>query len=330
MCRSIYNQPNSQEFYTENEIERLVSEHMVGKSFHGLPIRTRSKVSKALICESLGYDVPKSFKKTKPRFPTQNLDTYVQKSDNLQIWNDEIDPTRRYLLIRVDDNDVVIGAKVVTGFELSFLDTTGTLTKKHQAKLEINEDICELISKTDTDKLNELIVDKEKDFKGISPIDNPTTETLLPIEFIYDKLKSLIGTKLEYVGSDQERNRGAELHKLVCQTLGYQEYKDDGQFPDIKNQLLEIKLQTSTTINLGIVCPDSNHKPIMGMDLTHKDVRYVLFYGVVNGDEVTLTNLYLTNGEDFFNRFPQFQGNVVNHKIQIPLPKDFFNVQESI
>ena len=47
------------------------------------PLRTRSEVLKSRICEILGYPVPTSFKKSKPRFPGQDFDTYIQKSNNL-------------------------------------------------------------------------------------------------------------------------------------------------------------------------------------------------------------------------------------------------------
>ena len=98
------------------------------------PLRTRSKVLKSRICGILGYPVPASFKKSKPRFPGQDFDTYVQKSNNLQIWNEEITPTRRYVIIRLDEGSKVVGIRVVTGEVLAKLDTTGTLTRKYQAK----------------------------------------------------------------------------------------------------------------------------------------------------------------------------------------------------
>ena len=115
-------------YYTKEEIEELISKRMIGHSFNGLALRTRSKVAKELVCEALGYPVPASFKKTQPRFPSQNLDTYVQKSNNLQVWNEELDPVRRYLIMRIDENDIVRKVRVVTGQDLAVLDTTGTLT----------------------------------------------------------------------------------------------------------------------------------------------------------------------------------------------------------
>ena len=331
--KSIYEDMTVQEsemmWYTKDEIEELIVSEMVGTSFNGLPLRTRSKEAKVLVCTSLGYPVPKSFKKTQPRFPSQNLDTYVQKSNNLQVWNEELDPERRYLLIRLDENDVVTAAKVVTGDDLAILDTTGTLTQKYQARLITGDDTTELISSKDTAELiGGVNLQTSADLKNLSPIEAPQDQSILEINTIYNLLKPLVGESFKDAGKDQERNRGADLHKLVCKALGYSNYADDGQFPDLKNQLLEVKLQTSQTIDLGLVCPDSDHNldmnPVSGLRVRHKDVRYALFYGKIEDDIVVLTNFYLTTGEDFFQRFQQFQGKVLNKKLQIPLPKDFF------
>ena len=72
------------------ELEQLLNAAMSGISLAGLPLRTRSKVVKEHVCRSLGYPVPSSFKKTQPRFPGQLFDTYVQKSNHLQVWNEEL------------------------------------------------------------------------------------------------------------------------------------------------------------------------------------------------------------------------------------------------
>lgn len=87
-------------------------------------------------------------------------------------------------------------------------------------------------------------------------------------------------------------------------------------------------MQTSPTIDLGLVCPDSEAAldvpQIAGRQIRHCDVRYAIFYARTDGATVTLTRFYLTPGESFFSRFPQFQGKVLNKKLQIPLPSDFF------
>ena len=92
-------------FIASKALEGILRESLVGFSLEGLALRTRSKVIKTEICKAIGYPVPGSFKKTQPRFPGQNFDVYIQKSDNLQVWNEELDAARRYVLVRVDEDD---------------------------------------------------------------------------------------------------------------------------------------------------------------------------------------------------------------------------------
>ena len=102
-------------------------------------------------------------------------------------------------------------------------------------------------------------------------------------------------------------------------------WRDSGQFPDVKEHLLEIKLQTSPTIDLGLVCPDST-EPIDDLPMfRHCDVRYAVFYGSLVPLGVQLKYVVLSTGADFFEHFHLFGGLVVNRKYQIPLPGDFFS-----
>ena len=89
-------------FLTIDEIETALTEKLVGLALGNYPIRTRSKVFKSAVCDALGYPIPTSFLKTQPRFPGQDFDSYVQKANNLQIWNEEVSPTRRYVIARPD------------------------------------------------------------------------------------------------------------------------------------------------------------------------------------------------------------------------------------
>lgn len=312
------------------ELETLLDGSLRGISLAGLPLRTRSKVTKEHVCKALGYPVPASFKKTQPRFVGQLFDTYVQKSNNLQVWNEELSPTRRYVIIRVDDDDVICRVKVVTGEDLALLDTTGTLTQKYQARLVAKEAEAELIADVDTGRLLPF-VKKDVDLARCgSPISHPAAGLILPIGVVFERLRALVGKTFPDAGHDQERNRGGALHELVCRELGYADYRDDGRFPDVRQQLLEVKLQTSGTIDLGLVCPDSEAAldvpQIEGQQIRHCDVRYAIFDAATNGTTVTLRRFYLTTGERFFSRFPQFQGKVLNRKLQIPLPANFFEV----
>jgi hypothetical protein len=309
-------------------LEILLNRELAGISLAGLPLRTRSKVVKEHVCKALGYCAPSSFKKTQPRFPGQDFDTYTQKSNNLQVWNEEITPTRRYVIIRISESDIITKVKVISGDALARLDTTGTLTQKYQARLITGLTTSELIAAVDTDTLIPH-VSINVAMSKYRPTDYPAAGELLPIQAIFDRLTPLIGKKFPDRGRDQERNRGADLHRLICMALGYTSFQDNGQFPDILHQLLEVKLQTSPTIDLGLVTPDSVSPldvPMLNkqQQVRHCDVRYALFYATTSGGEVTLTHLFLATGAAFFTRFPQFQGKVLNKKLQIPLPSNFF------
>ncbi len=312
------------------ELEALLDHGLHGLTVEGLPLRTRSKLVKTAVCGVLGYPAPKTFKKTQPRFPGQNFDTYVQKANNLQVWNEELSPTRRYVLIRPSESGTVERVKVVTGESLALLDTTGTLTQKYQARVVLGGAPTELVTPADTTNLAPILRSSEWPARmPEEPTDHPDQRTLLPIVELYRRLVSIVGRKVPDVGSDQERNRGAGLHRLACEVLGYASHKDDGQLPDMRNQLLEMKLQTSPTIDLGLFRPDDLEPidtPMLGgRQIRHCDLRYAVAYGVTDGPNVIVTHLFLTTGEGFLERFVLFQGKVLNKKQQIHLPRDFFN-----
>ena len=140
-----------------DSLEYLLNMRLVGLNLSGLALRTRSKRVKEAVCEALGYPVPLSFQKTQPRFLGQQLDIYTQKSNNLQIWNEELSPTRRYAIIQISDYDIVLKVKVVNGQELAMLDTTGTITRKYQAGLVLGTESCELISSHDTYEISKHV-----------------------------------------------------------------------------------------------------------------------------------------------------------------------------
>lgn len=312
------------------ELEVMLDEGLRGFPVANLALRTRSKVVKTRVCQVLGYPVPKSFRKEQPRFPGQNLDTYTQTSNNLQVWNEDLDPIRRYAIIRECDG-VLTKVRIVTGEALALLDRTGTLTQKYQARLNLGVDKAELITDLDTEPMLSILGGS---LPQRSPADYPEAGSILPIAEVFRRLQTLLGRSFKDAGRDQERNRGAALHKLACEALGFTYYADNGQFPDITNQVLEVKLQTSPTIDLGLVTPDSlspvDIPPTGGIQLRHCDCRYAIFAATTDGNTVTLDRLYVTTGESFFTRFPRFGGNVVNRKIQIPLPFDFFRNSEGL
>lgn len=187
------------------ELEALLDTGLRGFSVRGLKVRTRSKVVKQQVCRVLGYPVPVSFKKTQPRFAGQCFDTYVQANDNLQIWNEALDPTRRYAVVRVDETDHVSRVKVVTGATLARLDTTGTLTQKYQARCIPGNEPAELITPLDTELLQAFTVADLHLRNVASPLQVPSNGELLEIKTIFKKLGPLIGRSFPDSSSDRNR-----------------------------------------------------------------------------------------------------------------------------
>ncbi len=308
-------------------------EYLLDPGLRGLclayPPRTRSKVLKERVCEILGYPVPKSFTKTQPGFRGQDFDTYVQKALNLQVWNEDLSPTRRYVIVGVDSNSQVHRVRVVSGDTLAALDRTGTVTQKYQARFSPGNTAAEVVGLGDSDLICRVLPQTLfPEEIGGSPTDAPTPAALLPIAELLRRLKPLLGLRIPALGAGQERNRGAGLHREVCRALGYSHFADRGDLPDIRHQLLEVKLQTTPTIDLGLVTPDSatplDVPYLDGLQVRHCDIRYAVFYGEVTEDFVTITHLVLTPGERFYLRFEAFGGKVLNTKRQIRLPPSFF------
>lgn len=238
-------------FLEASELETLLLSGLTGLRLN-YPLRTRSKVLKSKVCEILGYPTPASFNKTQPRFPGQNFDTYIQKSDNLQIWNEEVSPLRRYVIIRLDSNDVVTGVRVISGSVLAALDKTGTLTRKFQAKSREPVVHPVLVTASDTANVTARLLSCRSRASR-----EAVRGAFKSIRELFNELLKMIGHVVPDPGRDQERNRGAGLHKAICERIIGSSFSDAGQFPDIIAQLLEIKLQTSPTIDLGLVSPVS-------------------------------------------------------------------------
>jgi hypothetical protein len=316
-------------FLDIDELREILNTKLIGLKLGSYPIRTRSKIFKSAVCTALSYPVPQSFEKTRPRFPGQDFDTYVQKSNNLQIWNEDVSPTRRYVIARCDAKGIITTVKIVTGETIAKLDRTGTLTRKYQASRKRSGTGSKLVSAYDTPNFRAKLAPSDSlapsTLKQISPTDRPNKAQVLTVAAIYNRLKTLVGRTIENPGTDQERNRGVGLQRAVCDVLGLKEYADKGQHPDILSQALEVKLQTARTIDLGLVSPDGTD-PAQEAGINHCDIRYAVVYGeLVGTDVIKLTEVVVSTGEHFFQEFEKFAGKVVNAKRQLPLPANFFD-----
>lgn len=174
-------------------LEYILNKELRGVSLAGLPLRTRSKHFKAHVCRAIGYPVPSSFHKTQPRFVGQLFDTYGQKSNNLQIWNEDIDLERRYVIAGINEHDVIYGVRVIIGEELQNYDTTGTLTQKYQAQFSQHSSLV-LASHQDTEPIRSILGKSSIPAKiPGSPISFPLIGRLLPISEVFNRLSPLVG-----------------------------------------------------------------------------------------------------------------------------------------
>ena len=186
-----------------DELEKILDDGMRGFYVGGLALRTRSKVVKSEICKVLGYPVPSSFKKTQPRFVGQNFDTYIQETLNVQIWNEPVDPERRYVFLKVNDAKVISRVKVITGAELVKYDRTGTLTQKYQATMTTRNSSM-LLSKTDTSRINKWATDDASVLVDVAPNSIPRKNQLLRIASVYSKLLPMVGKSIDYLDAVQD------------------------------------------------------------------------------------------------------------------------------
>lgn len=315
-------------FYTPAQLEVVLRDSLIGcEHLAGMPVRTRSKEAKTLVCEALGYVAPTSFTKTQPRLPHPNIDVYAQQSNNLQIWNQEVDSARRYIILVLDDVQMVTDVMVIAGADLAQFDTTGTLTSKFQASRRDETVGSQLVSATDTSAFISALAPSTGplDLRSVSPVAQPSRGKVLNVEAIYNTLLPLVGERFRDPGATQERNRGTVVHRRACELLGLGKFADNGQFPDVLCQGLEVKLQLARTVDLGLELPNAA-TPVASLNgvLAVRDTRYAIFYGDREGDEFVLTTLVVSTGADFFNEFRQFGGKVSNSKLQLRLPSDWF------
>ena len=321
--------PNRAElFFPDEELKVLLSVSLSNEPLSG-PIRTRSKLAKRMVSRAMGYEPPPSFRKDRPRFPGQDLDVFVQASNNLQIWNQELSPERRYVLIRPGDGGTVKAVRLVRGKQLALWDNTGTLTSKFQARRCHGQQGSKLVSPRDTANFEGVLQPRALPRSALAlqrSGNSPTPKNVLPIADIHRRLLPLIGQRLPATGAEQDRVRGESLQETVSHALGLGHYENHGQWPDIVSQALEIKLQTSPTIDLGLVLP-TDESPAHDLDpkLGHCDARYLIAYGDLDDmGATTITEIVVVTGADFFLEFIQFGGLVQNKKRQIRLPNRLF------
>lgn len=302
--------------------------------------------SNIALAEDDQYQIVPEKGKGIPRMLSLLLDSYIVTSGdsyNLQVWNripnsDDVlvqyengdvitCKDIRYALVKVDTvRQIIESVIVMTAEEIE--DTFGSFgvpTIKHQ--LIISESkrrgLIEgrlRVPVKDSIRMQHLC--KTEYSTPTKPLSEIDVTDLLSIEVLN---KCLFPLKGKALAATDTKTRGQLLEREVANLLGYAPTDGlVGGYPDIPNQLLEIKVQDSPTIDLGAHSPLFEERIVKAYRITTKDIRY--FIALTNPHNGVIEDYVLTAGRElgkYFNYVP-----TKSYKCQRSIPMDFFAQQK--
>ena len=294
------------------------------------------------------YEIVPPKGKGVPKIKREFIDTYLVTSGlsyNLQVWNRT--PASHTLLIKYESGEslkctdvrfvfvrIFIGSNVIASIVIltpEYIEGKfgkfGKPTIKNQllisskARKSIYESDGKILSFSDTKKISYHLKD---DYSAPTTrmVQDPELKELFSIRLLKRLVaEKLIGQKLE---SAATKTRGQALEKLVLDLLGYEKKENDllyGAFPDIRNQLLEVKVQDAQTVDLGRFSPEREEIVIEGTDFTTFDVRYLI--ALTNPKTEIIEGIILSPGEKLGELFSYVSAE--SYKCQRAIPMTFFD-----
>lgn len=262
---------------------------------------------------------------------------------NLQVWNrlpntsnvlikyangkDDIKcKDIRFVFVKINPNNNIISSVVVATPEylVNKFGVFGVPTIKYQmiiSDIKRNEIIAlrdSCFFKGDTTNMSRHTTNIiTKPIASIS--DAPESGNIFSLESIKEKVVgSLIGVRL---AASDTKTRGQSLERVVANLLGYR--IDDslvGGYPDIPNQLLEIKVQDSPTVDLGKYSPGNPVMVNKPMGFTTEDIRYLI---ALTDKDGLIEGVVLSAGEYLCDAFSYVSD--TSYKCQRSIPMSFFN-----
>ena len=277
-----------------------------------------------------------------PSFLREYVDTYIVTtgvSYNLQVWNRNPNSTSvqvdlkggdcllasdvRFILGKISEDGTIESIVIMSP---DYIEKTfgkfGKPTVKQQLIIS-NKKRDEIIKNrslvVDDISLPEEVIDKDcKDISAESSIkDDP--DKVLPLSFIDEKITdSLIGETLDV--SLSTKQRGQQLERLVAYMLGYRKQQEmlEGGYPDIRNQMLEVKVQDSPTIDLGRYSPQFEEN--INARFTTRTIRYLI--ALTNAMNGSIDGVVLVPGEELGKNFTYVAEE--SFKCQRSIPMTFF------
>lgn len=283
-----------------------------------------------------------------PKITREYIDTYIITSGtsyNLQVWNrvpatdtllikyesgESLKCTDvRFILVRIDtEKNVIASVLILTPEYIEHrFGKFGKPTIKNQLLIskKVRKDIYEskdkILTFPDTKKLSYYIRHNYEPPKS-GMVEEPDIQHLFSIALLKKRVaEKLIGFKLNAAAT---KKRGQALEKKVLELLGYVIKENDllyGAFPDIRNQLLEVKVQDSPTIDLGRFSPEKEEIVVSDLGLTTFDVRYLI--ALTNPHTEIIEGIIISPGKRLGELFSYVSAE--SYKCQRAIPMSFFD-----
>lgn len=293
------------------------------------------------------YQVVPPRKKGVPKILLEYVDTYIVTTGstyNLQVWNrnpasesiqvqygdgEQLNSSEvRFVFVKVNANsNVITGVAVLTpDYIVKKFGQFGKPTVKSQ--LMISQSARENILKSPGSLIfhdDDVSIGNPENKNNLSKYsihDMPTSDSLLPLSTIKDFVASrIIG---QTIAPGAMKTRGQELERLFARTLGYKMRGGDfliGGYPDIRNQALEVKVQDSPTVDLGLYSPEFQEDVPACSGFNTRNMRY--FIALTNPASNMIEGGVLCGGSKLGNHFTYVSSK--SYKCQRSIPMTFFN-----
>lgn len=313
-----------------------------GNKFRKLITETLMKKFPPEAASPSDYAILPPKKKGVPKFLREYVDTYIVTSGttyNLQVWNRN--PSSEFIQVDFLNSDEALLANEVrfifgkinlhTDKIESIIILTPDYIVKHFGKFgkptikqqliiapstryDIFNSENKCIFYPDDNSISEYL-----DYTQSEPLgrltDRPFNK-VLPLTYIYEKVSSLIGKKLTYTST---KLKGQELERMIANLLGYPITDGlHGGYPDIPNQMLEIKVQDSPTVDFGKYSPQflENITDVFNTE----NIRYLI--ALTNPVTNIIEGMYLGPGNKLGDHFTFVSDK--SFKSQRSIPMDFF------
>lgn len=145
---------------------------------------------------------------------------------------------------------------------------------------------------------------------------DPPFNKVLPLTYIQEKVSCLIGKQLK---NSSTKLKGQELERMIATLLGYSPTDSlYGSYPDIPNQMLEIKVQDSPTVDFGKYSPQFLES--INSVFNTENIRYLI--ALTNPETNIIEGMYLGPGNKLGDHFTFVSD--TSFKSQRSIPMNFF------